>query len=101
LSAANEIKSQFLANISHEIRTPLTSIMGQAQAIIEGDVPAAQVAKELRVIYNNSQHLGELINDVLDLSKIEANKLELVISTVSICSLLADINAMFQPSASQ
>ncbi len=101
LSAANEIKSQFLANISHEIRTPLTSIMGQAQAIIEGDVPAEQVAKELRVIYNNSQHLGELINDVLDLSKIEANKLELVISTVSICSLLADINAMFQPSASQ
>lgn len=75
--------------------------MGQAQAIIEGDVPAEQVAKELRVIYNNSQHLGELINDVLDLSKIEANKLELVISTVSICSLLADINAMFQPSASQ
>ncbi len=101
LRSANEIKSQFLANISHEIRTPLTSIMGQAEAIIQGDVPDHEVPKELRVIYNNSQHLGELINDVLDLSKIEANKLELVITPVSIASLLADIDAMFSPSALQ
>ncbi|WP_158684691.1 tetratricopeptide repeat protein [Pseudoalteromonas sp. T1lg48] len=101
LSSANEIKSQFLANISHEIRTPLTSIMGQAEAIIHGEVRGADVAKELRVIYNNSQHLGELINDVLDLSKIEANKLELNIALVSLDSLLADINAMFAPSAQQ
>ncbi len=101
LRSANEIKSQFLANISHEIRTPLTSIMGQAEAIIQGDVPEKEVPKELRVIYNNSQHLGELINDVLDLSKIEANKLELAITPVSIASLLADIDAMFSPSALQ
>ncbi|WP_105216214.1 ATP-binding protein [Pseudoalteromonas sp. T1lg22] len=101
LSSANEIKSQFLANISHEIRTPLTSIMGQAEAIVHGEVRDADVAKELQVIYNNSKHLGELINDVLDLSKIEANKLELNIALVSLDSLLADIKAMFAPSALQ
>ncbi|MFY8275535.1 ATP-binding protein [Pseudoalteromonas sp. SSDWG2] len=101
LRTANEIKSQFLANISHEIRTPLTSIMGQAEAIIHGEVPSEEVASELRVIYNNSQHLGELINDVLDLSKIEANKLDLNMAPVSMAALLADIQAMFELSAEQ
>lgn len=101
LCTANQVKSQFLANISHEIRTPLTSIIGQADAIINGDVSQEQLQKELQVIYSNSVHLGELINDVLDLSKIEANKLELNYSEVNIANLLQDVSNMFTQTVKQ
>lgn len=77
LQDANKIKSQFLANMSHEIRTPLTAVLGQAEAIIHGDFDDDCIVKEVAVIHNNSQHLLQLINDILDLSKIEANKFEL------------------------
>ncbi len=77
LQNANLIKSQFLANMSHEIRTPLTAVIGQAEAIIHGDFDDNVIAKEVEVIHSNSLHLLQLINDILDLSKIEANKFEL------------------------
>mgnify|MGYP001942954288 CR=1 FL=1 len=77
LQDANMIKSQFLANMSHEIRTPLTAVIGQSEAIIYGDFDDASIHKEVEIIHNNSLHLLQLINDILDLSKIEANKFEL------------------------
>ncbi len=77
LQSANLIKSQFLANMSHEMRTPLTAVIGQAEAIIHGEFDDDGIAKEVEVIHNNSLHLLQLINDILDLSKIEANKFEL------------------------
>lgn len=77
LQDANMVKSQFLANMSHEIRTPLTAVLGQAEAIIHGDFDDGSILKEVSVIHSNSLHLLQLINDILDLSKIEANKFEL------------------------
>lgn len=77
LQSADLIKSQFLANMSHEIRTPLTAVLGQAEAIINGDFDGDAITKEVKVIHSNSLHLLQLINDILDLSKIEANKFEL------------------------
>ncbi|NRA82556.1 MAG: response regulator [Gammaproteobacteria bacterium] len=77
LTQANEIKSQFLANMSHEIRTPLTAVIGQAEAIIAGDMPSDLLINEVDIILKNSNHLLMLVNDILDLSRIEANKLEL------------------------
>ena len=97
LREANEVKSQFLANISHEIRTPLTAILAQTDDLISGQYKAEQLQDELRVIQRQSEHLRSLINDVLDLSKIEANRLEINISCFDMVRLINDVHAMFSP----
>lgn len=76
---ADRLKSQFLANMSHELRTPLNSIIGFSKVILKGiDGPInSQQEQDLAAIHNSGQHLLGLINDVLDLSKIEAGKMEL------------------------
>lgn len=76
---ADQLKSQFLANMSHELRTPLNSIIGFSRVILKGiDGPINTLQQQdLTAIYNSGQHLLGLINDVLDLSKIEAGKMEL------------------------
>ena len=76
---ADRLKSQFLANMSHELRTPLNSIIGFSRVIHKGiDGPVNELQQQdLAAIYNSGQHLLGLINDVLDLSKIEAGKMEL------------------------
>jgi len=99
LREANEIKSQFLANISHEIRTPLTAILGQTDDLINGLYEPEQLQDELKIIQRHSDHLKSLINDVLDLSKIEANRLELNISCFDIVQLVSDVHAMFSTQA--
>ncbi|ATG79022.1 tetratricopeptide repeat-containing hybrid sensor histidine kinase/response regulator [Pseudoalteromonas sp. 1_2015MBL_MicDiv] len=95
LREANDVKSQFLANISHEIRTPLTAILGQTDDLINGLYEPEQLQDELEIIQRHSDHLKSLINDVLDLSKIEANRLELSISCFDIVQLINDVHAMF------
>ncbi|TWX55719.1 ATP-binding protein [Colwellia hornerae] len=99
LVKANAIKSQFLANMSHEIRTPLTSIIGQAEAIINGDIDEGHLHKEVKIIHGNSLHLLELINNILDLSRVEANKLELELVEQDLQVILHDIANIFIKSA--
>ncbi|MDP2560791.1 response regulator [Psychrobium sp. 1_MG-2023] len=99
LHRANEIKSKFLANMSHEIRTPLTAVIGQAEAIICGDVDEAYINKEVEIIFNNSNHLLNLINDILDLSRIEADKLELEIKPHDLHALLDELVDLFTEQA--
>ena len=76
---ADQLKSQFLANMSHELRTPLNSIIGFSRVILKGiDGPITETQEQdLEAIYNSGQHLLNLINDILDLSKIEAGKMDL------------------------
>jgi len=79
LDEASKMKSEFLANMSHELRTPLNAILGFSEAMRDsmfGDVNAKQ-EEGMSVIYDSGQHLLSLINDILDLSKIEAGKMEL------------------------
>ncbi len=95
LQSANNIKSQFLANMSHEIRTPLTTVIGQAEAIINGDVDNEFINKEVGIIHGNSLHLLELTNNILDLSKIEANKIELELQTQDLHDILQELANMF------
>ncbi len=75
--SANEAKSEFLANMSHELRTPLNGILGYAQILQRNEPLTAKGSNGIDIIYQCGSHLLTLINDVLDLSKIEARKLEL------------------------
>ncbi len=95
LVEANKVKSQFLANMSHEIRTPLTAIIGLSESIIRGDVEGSEVNAEVGRIHNQSRHLLSLLNDILDVTKIEENKLELEPYDLDISALLNEINDLF------
>ncbi len=75
---ANQAKSEFLANMSHELRTPLNGILGYAQILQRARDLSAKHRQGIEIIQHSGNHLLTLINDVLDLSKIEARKLELV-----------------------
>jgi signal transduction histidine kinase/DNA-binding NarL/FixJ family response regulator len=75
--SANQAKSEFLANMSHELRTPLNGILGYAQILQRNEPLTAKGKNGINIIYQCGSHLLNLINDVLDLSKIEARKLEL------------------------
>jgi PAS domain S-box-containing protein len=89
----DRLKSQFLANMSHELRTPLNSIIGFSRVIIKGiDGPVTNLQEQdLSAIYNSGQHLLRLINDILDLSKIDAGKMELAFDDVNISELLQSV----------
>jgi PAS domain S-box-containing protein len=101
--AANLAKSTFLANMSHELRTPLNAIIGYSEMLLEEveDPGAADLRSDLQKIRNAGKHLLQLINDVLDLSKIEAGKMALSLETFAIVSLLRDIVTTTQPLAEQ
>ena len=94
----NRSKSQFLAHLSHELRTPLTSIIGYSELLLsqEKDVEAI---KSLRTIDRNGRHVLNLLNDVLDLSKIEAGKLDLDVCTVNLEQCLADLQSLLEVQA--
>jgi signal transduction histidine kinase/CheY-like chemotaxis protein len=90
MKEVDRVKSQFLANMSHELRTPLNSIIGFSRVILKGiDGPINETQnQDLSAIYNSGQHLLHLINDILDLSKIEAGKMELQFSEVNLADMV-------------
>jgi signal transduction histidine kinase/DNA-binding response OmpR family regulator len=89
--AANQTKSQFLANISHDLRTPLNGILGYAQ-ILKRDTQLDQATRDaVRIIERSGNHLLNLINDILDVSRIEANKLVLEIAPFRLDAFLEDV----------
>lgn len=89
--AANQAKSEFLANMSHELRTPLNGILGYAQVLERSPSISTSDLEGIAVIYQCGSHLLTLINDILDLSKIEARKLELETTSVNLKDLLQGI----------
>jgi signal transduction histidine kinase len=92
--AANVLKSQFLANMSHEIRTPLNGVLAMAQIIALGDLPPVQ-RERVEVIRRSGEDLLAVLNDILDLSKIEAGKMEIVAAEVDAESLGRNVLATF------
>lgn len=93
LREVDALKSQFLANMSHELRTPLNSIIGFSRVILKGiDGPITDLQQQdLTAIYNSGQHLLGLINDILDLARIEAGKMELNFEEVHIAELATSV----------
>ena len=94
--AANRAKSTFLSTMSHEIRTPMNAILGYAQLMLRDASLGADAKENLRIIGRSGEHLLALINDVLDMSKIEAGRTELKPETFNLPRLLEDLAAMFR-----
>ncbi|MEO6326545.1 MAG: two-component regulator propeller domain-containing protein [Thermoanaerobaculia bacterium] len=100
---ANRAKSAFLANTSHELRTPLNAIIGYSELLQEeaDDPDGKGITRDLQKITGAGRHLLGLINDILDLSKIEAGKVELLIETFDVRRLLEEVVTTIEPSATK
>ena len=99
--AANSAKSEFLANMSHELRTPLNGILGYTQILKMHDNLTSQQQQNLSTIQDCGGHLLTLINDILDISKIEAQKMELYPTELNLSNFLKSISDLFQMRSSQ
>ncbi|MEL6247596.1 MAG: PAS domain S-box protein [Cyanobacteria bacterium J06627_15] len=96
---ANQAKSQFLANMSHELRTPMNAILGFAQLMVRDSQLSARHQDALKVINTSGEHLLELINDVLEVSKIEAGSVTLSAAPFDLHDLLRALRNLFQMKA--
>jgi signal transduction histidine kinase len=98
-ATANRMKSDFLANISHELRTPLNAVIGYAELIAE-DMQAGEsqsVAQDIGRISASARHLLTLVNEVLDLSKIEAGKIDVRPGAFDVDAMVRDVVAFIEP----
>ncbi len=92
------LKSSFLANMSHEIRTPMNAIVGFLNLLEDEGMDAEARRDFIRIIKNSADQLLTLIGDILDISKLEAGRVQIVPEKTDVCALLADMQAAFQTS---
>lgn len=98
---ANKIKSLFLANMSHEIRTPLGAILGFNCLMSDPKITQQERRRYTEIIDRNGHQLTQLIDDILDLSKVEAGHLEVEVLEIALPSLITDITTMLNPKAKE
>lgn len=98
---ANKAKSLFLASMSHEIRTPLGAIKGFSELLTSGGLTEAEKHKAISTIQRNSEYLATLVNDILDMSKVEAGKLEIEKFSFDVAALLDDVTSTLALAARQ
>ncbi len=96
-----EAKGRFLANMSHEIRTPLTAVLGYAEALLEKDLSEDDQEKFVQIILRSGQHLVAMINDILDIAKIEAGGIAIEILPVSLAPFLYNLISIVEFNAQQ
>jgi signal transduction histidine kinase len=94
--SASRAKSSFLANMSHEIRTPLDAILGYAQLLGRDQDLNARQKEKIDIIHSSGSHLLTLINDILEMSKIEAGRTIVAVEPFDLTALLTDVHLMFQ-----
>ena len=101
IQEANLLKSEFLANMSHELRTPLNAVIGFSEVLMDGKAGQLNLAQReyLSDIWTSGKHLLRLVNDVLDLAKVEAGKMELNPETFSVKAAIAEASAMINATA--
>lgn len=95
-ASATDAKSRFLANVSHEIRTPLNSIIGYSEILSDKNATEYDKSKATLAVHNGGQYLLNIVNDVLDLSKIEAGKIQLDKADISLVALLQEVAAYME-----
>lgn len=93
---SDRLKSAFLANMSHEIRTPMNGVLGFSQLLIKGEQPREKTNRFLNIIYNNSKQLLNIINDIIDISKIESGQLTIYKSKTNINDICYDLVTFFE-----
>lgn len=96
---ADRVKSSFLANMSHEIRTPLGALIGFTELLKSNDLTEEERESYLNVILRNGKHLMMLLNEILDLSKVEAGQLEMESQEIAVREFISDILLLFEPVA--
>ena len=101
LAEASQHKSQFLANMSHELRTPLNAIIGVSEMLREDAEALKQDTEPLDRVLGAGRHLLALINDILDLSKIEAGRMELHLESFALAPLIDDVVKTIEPLAAK
>lgn len=103
LEAASRYKSEFLANMSHELRTPLNSLLILARSLMDNDDGnlAEDEVESATVIHDSGKHLLGLINDILDISKVESGKMQLNVESVSAEDLLISLRSRFEHMAKE
>ena len=97
--AATQAKSEFLANMSHEIRTPMTAILGYADLLLDSNQPPEAHTESVQTIRRNGHHLLAVLNDILDLSKIEAGKMTIEQIEMSPAQLVSEVASLMRPRA--
>ncbi len=93
---SSQSKSVFLANMSHEIRTPLSAILGYTEVLSEDHIPHEERLGLIEIIRRNGQHLSKIINEILDLSKIEAGRLNIEHATFDLIEMVNEVFFLFQ-----
>ena len=103
LEQSNRYKSEFLANMSHELRTPLNAVLGFSEILLDTtmNLTSGERTEFLRNIHSSGQHLLGLINDILDLAKIEAGKMELKAEEMPVAEALQEVTSILEPMARQ
>jgi signal transduction histidine kinase/ActR/RegA family two-component response regulator len=99
VETATRAKSTFLANMSHEIRTPMTAVLGFAENLLDPQLAESDRSEAIQAIRRNADHLLGVINDILDVSKIEANRLDIESVECSPCAILGEVASMMRTRA--